>query len=88
MRVEFSNGNGKRVFISEVNNVDDAISDMSDYMENHRFNAMHMKARQLDNEWKIDVGSWTEFFYVSDYKDKDVDELKSALEEFNKYLQF
>ena len=81
MVLEFENSNGKRMVISNPRTLHDAYDDISNFLKGHNYKSYYTRTNLGEKEWEVDVGSHTEFFYISDIPDFE----KEAFYAENKY---
>ena len=67
--VYFENSHGVRRIIGQAKNGSDVIDIVNKFLEEHNFKCYYVQTYKANSEWVIDVGSHTEFFYVSDVID-------------------
>jgi hypothetical protein len=76
MILEFQNSKGQRREISKPHNIKEMWSDINKFLDEHNFTSYYSRINFEENEWEIDVGSHTEFFYVTEFTDNDLQELR------------
>lgn len=77
--VEFRNGIKQYRVIGKANNFDEFYEIISKFMEERHFKSYYQRYWIEDGKMKCDVGSYTEFFYVSRSDGSDM-----TLDEFHK----
>ena len=65
MKVEFSNRWGDRHFIADVTNLREANVAINTFLQDHGYISPYWRYCMEGNEVMIDIGSHTEFFYIS-----------------------
>ena len=63
--VYFENSKGERRIIGEAFDLKAAFDLISTFLVDHDYKSYYTRLSALPNEWEIDVGSHSEFFYVS-----------------------
>lgn len=62
----FENSKKERRVIAEVETKEDVWKEITKFLDEHNFKSYYSRLfKTHNNEWCIDVGSHTEFFYVS-----------------------
>lgn len=67
--VYFENSHGVRRVIGQAENGNEVFDIINKFLEEHNFKSYYVELYKADDEWVIDVGSHTEFFYVTDVID-------------------
>ena len=49
--------------------MDGAYKIMDEFMDEHNFKSYYKRVWEENGRIKVDAGSWSEFFYVDEYKD-------------------
>ena len=65
MKVYFENSWGKKREIGQANNEKEAFKIIKDFLSAHNFTSYYTRYWEENGYLKIDVGSHTEFFYIS-----------------------
>lgn len=65
MKVYFENSWGKKREIGQANNEKEAFKIINNFLSAHNFTSYYTRYWEENDYLKIDVGSHTEFFYVS-----------------------
>ena len=65
MKVYFENSQGKKREIGQVDSKEKAFEIIKDFLLEHDFTSYYTRYWEKGDYLKIDVGSHTEFFYVS-----------------------
>ncbi len=65
MKVYFENSQGKKREIGQVDSKEKAFEIIKDFLFEYNFTSYYTRYWEKDDYLKIDVGSHTEFFYVS-----------------------
>lgn len=69
-KVEFSNCFGDRREIGGAAQRDEAFKIINNFLNDHNYKSYYFRSwNTKDNEEKIDVGSWSEWFYITYIKD-------------------
>ena len=72
MKLLFQNSQGKERIIAEVNSFAEANEEMDRFMDERNFKSYYKRVWDEDGRIKVDVGSWTEFFFVEGFCLEDV----------------
>lgn len=64
MKLLFQNSNGSERIIADVNSFEEANEEMDKFMEERNFKSYYKRLWDEDGRLKIDVGSWSEFFFI------------------------
>ena len=62
--VYFENSHGERRVIGAAFSRSGADMVISDFLNDHNYTAYYWRVTENENETFIDVGSWSEFFYI------------------------
>lgn len=65
MKVYFENSQGKKREIGQVNSKEKAFGVINDFLLAHNFISYYTRYWEENGYLKVDVGSHTEFFYIS-----------------------
>ena len=65
MKVYFENSQGKKREIGQVDNEEKAFWVIKDFLSVHNFISYYTRYWEENGYLKVDVGSHTEFFYIS-----------------------
>ena len=66
-KVEFENSNGIRREIGRAAQHNEAFKIINDFLDDHNYKCYYMRSWvSAENETCIDVGSWSEFFYITE----------------------
>jgi len=65
MKLLFQSSNGSERVIAEVNSFAEASEEMDKFLDEHSFKSYYKRLWEEDGRLKIDVGSWSEFFFIS-----------------------
>lgn len=65
MKVYFENSQGKKREIGQVDNEEKAFGVIKDFLSAHNFISYYTRYWEENSYLKVDVGSHTEFFYIS-----------------------
>lgn len=75
MKVLFKNSRGQKREIAEVSDMNEAYQAIYKFCSDRNFEIPYYRGVNRDDGFKIDVGSYTEFFYiVEDGSDSDNNE--------------
>lgn len=65
MKLIFQNSYGDERIIAEPANKDEAVKEINTFLKEHNYKSYYMNVcEEEDNRLRIDVGSWSEFFYL------------------------
>ena len=65
MRLLFQNSRGEERVIAEPQNREEVIKEINKFLDDHKYKSYYMNVCEDDNgRLRIDVGSWSEFFYI------------------------
>lgn len=64
IKVIFKRSNGERVDLKVVNDTKEAFDVINEFLESHNFKSYYTRMWEEDGMIKLDVGSYTEFFYL------------------------
>lgn len=64
LRLYFKNSQGKERLIAECKTVKDVGCEINKFLEEHNYKSYYSRSWEVDGRVKIDVGSWSEFFYI------------------------
>lgn len=65
MKVLFKNSQGVKREIAEVNSKQEALNEIQKFCTERNFHVSYFRQwKQDEYTTKVDVGSWTEFFYI------------------------
>ena len=86
MKLLYTNKNIYRLKISEPLSIDEAINDIKSYISNHnsKFKIPYTRLNIFDEEIEVDVGSWADFFYITDATQNDIDKFYEGHHEIKK----
>jgi hypothetical protein len=62
MKLFFRNSNGQDRLIAEPSNIEEILTEIRKFLEEHNYKSPYMRVIQGDNSITFDVGSWSEFF--------------------------
>ena len=60
----FENSQGQRRVLTSCNNLDEVFDAIKKFLDEHNFKSYYYRTHVVDGEVQIDVGSWSEFFYI------------------------
>ena len=63
-KVLFENSLGNRRLVGEALNEKDAFKIIDDFLQNHNYKSYYKRTWKTDNYTVVDVGSWSEYFYI------------------------
>ena len=67
MKVLFENSYGEKREIANVSSIEDCWKAINKFLEKHNYKSYYSRSwKTNDGRTKIDVGSWSEFFYIED----------------------
>ena len=66
MKLDFENSQGYRRVIGTPDTVNEAFEIIRGFLQDHNYKSYYTRINFDDFEWEIDVGSHSEFFYLSD----------------------
>lgn len=78
MKLEFKNSKGVRRLIGSPSNVKEAFDIIKKFLDEHNYKSYYTRINFLEDEWELDVGSWSEFFYLSELTDDALKQLQEA----------
>ena len=65
MKLIFQNSRGEERVIAEPTNKEEISKEIDKFLDDHNFKSYYMNVCEDDNgRLRIDVGSWSEFFYI------------------------
>ena len=65
MKLIFQNSRGEERVIAEPQDKKEAVKEINKFLDNHNYKSYYMNVCEDDNgRLRIDVGSWSEFFYI------------------------
>ena len=78
MKLTYKDKDDKLRFVSNPNSIYEALSDINKYVKelNPSFRIPFKRLNFEEKEIWIDVGSWSEFFYITEFKDEDLEKYK------------
>lgn len=75
MVLEFENSYGEKRVISKPPDIKSMWKDINKFLKEHDFTSYYSRIAFLGDKIQIDVGSYTEFFYVSELSSGDLKDL-------------
>lgn len=63
-KVLFENSLGNKKVIGQANNKKEAFKIIDDFLDNHNYKCYYKRTWEKDGFTIVDVGSWSEFFYI------------------------
>ena len=79
MKLEFENSYGERRIIGNPNDIEEVWKIISDFLKDHNFKSYYSRINFGNTEWEIDVGSHTEFFYLSELNENVNNYMKGVI---------
>ena len=64
MKLYFKNSQSKERLVAECETVKDVGKEIQKFLDDHNYKSYYSRSREVDGRIKIDVGSWSEFFYI------------------------
>ena len=64
LKLYFENSQGKERLIAECETVKDVEKEIRKFLDDHNYKSYYSRIWETDGRVKIDVGSWSEFFFV------------------------
>ena len=65
MKLIFQNSRGEERVIAEPQDKKEAVKEINKFLDDHNYKSYYMNVCEDDNgRLRIDVGSWSEFFYI------------------------
>lgn len=64
MKLYFKNSQGKERLIAECETARDVNREIHKFLDDHNYKNYYSRSWEVDGRVKIDVGSWSEFFFV------------------------
>ena len=65
MKLIFQNSRGEERVIAEPQNKKEAVKEINKFLDDHNYKSYYMNVCEDGNgRLRIDVGSWSEFFYI------------------------
>ena len=74
----FENSIGQRRVIFNPATVKEMWRDIKTFLEERNYKSYYSRINFGEDEWVIDVGSWSEFFIVTDFNEKDLVDIKGG----------
>ena len=73
--VSFERSNGEEIILETVSTMEKAYNSINKFLEDHNYESHYMRQwyDKTKDKLKIDVGSWSEFFYIKNLDGKPVD---------------
>lgn len=65
-KVYFGNSVDKKREIGEASNRQEAWKIINKFLDDHNYKSYYVRVWKRENFYILDVGSWSEFFYVED----------------------
>ena len=74
MKLTYKDRNDKLRFVSHQNSIKEALQDVDTYIKelNPNFKIPYKRLDFGDKEICVDVGSWSEFFYITEFTEDDL----------------
>lgn len=64
MFLYFQNSKGKERLLGKPNTIEECDTLIQNFLDEHNFKHIYTRCYEEDGRLKIDVGSWSEFFYI------------------------
>lgn len=74
MKLYFKNSQDKERLIAECESFSEAHEWINAFLDEHNFKCYYMRSWEQDGRIKIDVGSWSEFFFIDGITYKEYSE--------------
>lgn len=72
MRLIFQNSFGEERVIAEPSNRKEAFKEINKFLNDHNYKSYYTNIHEVDGRLRIDVGSWSEFFYLENISLKEL----------------
>ena len=66
-KVIFENSRHEEREIGTAVNMEGAFKIINDFLDKYNFKSYYKNICKIENRIRVDVGSWSEFFYVEEY---------------------
>lgn len=78
MKLTYKDKNDKLRFVSKPNSISKALQDINVYIKelNPNFRIPYKRLGFEEDKICIDVGSWSEFFYITEFTEEDLKNFK------------
>ena len=71
-RLYFENSNGVLRILGDYKTIEECLAHMRQFLEEHNFTSYYTRTiRCPDGKIMLDVGSWSEFFYIEVLENED-----------------
>lgn len=67
MELIFQDGFGEERVITKISSIEEAFSEINKFLSDHNFKHYYTRMWEENGRLKLDVGSYTEFFYIDDF---------------------
>ena len=86
MKLFYKDDNDKLRFVSNPNSIKEALNDINIYTRelNPNFKIPYKRLNFGEKEICVDVGSWSEFFYITEFTEEDLKKIQEG--EIDKWL--
>ena len=64
MKLYFQNSRGVERLIAEPSNREEVVNEINKFLDDHNYKSYYMQVCEDNDRLMIDVGSWSEFFYL------------------------
>lgn len=64
MKLYFQNSRGVERLIAEASNREEVVKEINKFLYDHNYKSYYTRVWEEDGRLMIDVGSWSEFFYL------------------------
>lgn len=83
MILSFKNSFGESRILGYPETIKEAFEDINKFLDDHNYRSYYKRINFYEDEWEIDCGSWSEFFYLYSLPE-DAEEQLNAMHEENK----
>lgn len=88
MKVTYTNKNVYKVLISTSSTIDEALHIIDEFIkkQNANFKSPYQRLNFSEKEIEVDVGSWSDFFYITEFTKEDIDEFWKRTSKIEKHI--
>ena len=88
MKITYTNKNIYKVLISTSETIDDALHIIDDYIkkQNPKFKIPYQRLNFEEKEIEVDIGSWSDFFYITEFTKEDIDDFLKRSTKIKKHI--
>lgn len=88
MKITYTNKNIYKVLISTSETIDDALHIIDDYIkkQNPKFKIPYQRLNFEEKEIEVDIGSWSDFFYITEFTKEDIDDFLERSTKIKKHI--